>query len=48
MNKKNFYAEDQNKTLNQKVTAIKRQKYFTAGSILLMFVVLLLMYVVLN
>ena len=46
--KKEFYTEDMKKLPEEKMTAIKYQKYYTAGSIILMFLVLASMYFILN
>ena len=48
MSKKEYYTEELEKTSEQKHRAIKYQKYYTGGSIVLMFSVLLAMYLVLN
>tara|TARA_Y100000590_G_scaffold404355_1_gene491789 strand:- start:670 stop:816 length:147 start_codon:yes stop_codon:yes gene_type:complete len=48
MKKKEFYTEEMEKSSVEKMEAINRQKYYTAGSIILMFLVLLAMYFILN
>tara|TARA_Y100000590_G_scaffold143830_1_gene165368 strand:+ start:3475 stop:3621 length:147 start_codon:yes stop_codon:yes gene_type:complete len=48
MKKKEYYAEELEKSSAEKMQALKNQKYYTAGSIALMFLVLLLMYFVLK
>jgi len=48
MKKKEFYTEELQKTFEEKMKALTRQKYYTGGSILLMFLVLLAMYFVLK
>ena len=48
MKKKEYYTEELEKTSAEKMRAIKYQKYYTGGSIVLMFLVLLAMYLVLN
>ncbi len=48
MKKKEFYTEELEKTTQEKMRALKFQKYYTGGSIILMFLVLLAMYFVLN
>tara|TARA_B100000686_G_C16474204_1_gene803695 strand:- start:43 stop:189 length:147 start_codon:yes stop_codon:yes gene_type:complete len=48
MKKKEFYTEDLEKTSEEKMRALKNQKYYTTGSIILMFLVLLTMYFVLK
>ena len=47
MKKKEYYTEEMEKKLVEKIQAINRQKYYTAGSIILMFLVLLAMYFIL-
>ena len=42
--KKEYYTEELEKTANEKNRALKNQKYFTAGSIIMMFLVLIGMY----
>ena len=45
---KEFYTEELKKTPQDKMKALKYQKYYTGGSIVLMFLVLIGMYFVLN
>ena len=42
--KKEYYKEDLEKSLDEKMKSLSRQKYYTAGSIVLIFCVLLVMY----
>ena len=46
--KKEYYAEELEKLAKDKLETIKNQKYYTAGSIILMFAVLAFMYLLLN
>jgi hypothetical protein len=46
--KKEYYKEELDKPLHEKMKSLSRQKYYTAGSIILMFFVLLVMYWILN
>ena len=48
MKKKEYYIEELEKPSREKFRALKYQKYYTGGSIVLMFLVLLAMYFVLN
>ena len=48
MKKKEFYTEELEKTLEEKMKSLNNQKYYTAGSIILMFLVLLAMYFILK
>ena len=48
MKKKEYYAEEMEKSSAEKMKALNRQKYYTSGSIVLMFLVLLAMYLILN
>tara|TARA_B100000700_G_C14314662_1_gene520880 strand:- start:310 stop:483 length:174 start_codon:yes stop_codon:yes gene_type:complete len=48
MNKKEFYTEELEKSAEEKMRSLQYQKYYTGGSIVLMFLVLLVMYLVLN
>lgn len=48
MKKKEFYTEDMEKSSVEKMQALNRQKYYTAGSIVLMILVLLTMYFILR
>ena len=45
---KEYYADELKKTPKDKMEAIRYQKYYTGGSIVLMFVVLVCMYLILN
>ena len=45
---KEYYTEELKKPPKDKMEAIKYQKYYTGGAIILMFVVLLVMYLTLN
>ena len=45
---KEYYAEELEKLPKEKMEALKYQKYYTAGAIILMFVVLASMYFILN
>ena len=45
---KEYYTEELKKSPEEKTRALKYQKYYTAGSIILMFVVLTSMYLILN
>ena len=48
MKKKEYYTEEMNKPIKDKMRALERQKYYTGASIILMALVLLAMYLVLN
>ena len=48
MKKKEYYTEELEKSSEDKIRALNYQKYYTAGSIVLMFLVLIAMYFVLN
>ena len=48
MKKKEYYTEEMEKSSVEKMEALNRQKYYTAGSIVLMLLVLLSMYFILN
>ena len=48
MKKKEYYTEEMEKTSEQKFRALSYQKYYTGGSIVLMFLVLLAMYFILR
>ena len=48
MRKKEFYTEELEKSSEEKNRALEFQKYYTGGSIVLMFLVLLAMYFVLK
>ena len=43
-----YYTEELNKSSSEKIEALKFQKYYTGGAIVLMFLVLLGMYLILN
>ena len=45
---KEFYTEELKKSPQEKMKALEYQKYYTAGSIILMFLVLICMYLILN
>ena len=45
---KEYYTEELKKPLEKKMKALRYQKYYTGGSIVLMFVVLVCMYLILN
>ena len=45
---KEYYTEELKKSPEEKMKALKYQKYYTGGSIVLMFLVLLGMYFILN
>ena len=46
--RKEYYSEELEKLSKDKLEALKHQKYYTAGSIVLMFAVLSTMYFLLN
>ena len=46
--KKEYYAEELKTSPEKKMRALEYQKYYTAGSIFLMFLVLIGMYLILN
>ena len=48
MKKKEYYTEEIEKPTSEKMHVLKNQKYYTTGSIVLMFLVLLAMYFVLR
>ena len=48
MKKKEYYTEELEKTMQEKIRALNNQKYYTAGSIILMALVLLSMYFILK
>ncbi len=48
MKNKEYYSEEMEKTYEEKKKALQHQKYFTAGSVVLMFLVLLAMFIVLK
>ncbi len=45
---KEYYTEELKKSTKDKMEAIGHQKYYTGGSIILMFMVLIGMYLILN
>ena len=45
---KEYYTEELKKPTIDKIKAERNQKYYTGGSIILMFVVLVIMYLILN
>ena len=45
---KEYYTEELKKTPEEKIKALKYQKYYTGGAIILMFIVLICMYLILN
>ena len=45
---KEYYTEELKKSLADKMQALKYQKYYTGGAIILMFAVFISMYLVLN
>ena len=47
MKKKDYYTEEMEKSLSEKIQTLSRQKYYTAGSIVLMAIVLVVMYFIL-
>ena len=48
MKKKEYYTEELEKSPEEKMRALNYQKYYTGGSIALMFIVLIAMYFVLR
>ena len=48
MKKKEYYTEELEKSAEDKMRSLEYQKYYTGGSVVLMFLVLLAMYLVLN
>ena len=48
MKNKEYYIEEMEKPAEEKMKALNKQKYYTAGSIILMFLVLLIMFFVLS
>ena len=48
MKNKEYYTEEMEKPAEEKMKALKNQKFYTAGSIILMFLVLLIMFFVLS
>ena len=45
---KEYYTEELKKSPEEKMKAIGHQKYYTGGSVILMFIVLVGMYLILN
>ena len=45
---KEYYTEELKKSPQDKMKALKHQKYYTGGAIILMFLVLVVMYLILN
>ena len=45
---KEYYTEELKKSPEEKMKALKYQKYYTGGAIVLMFLVLIVMYLILN
>ena len=45
---KEYYTEELRKSPQDKMKALKHQKYYTGGAIILMFLVLIGMYLILN
>ena len=48
MKKKEYYTEELEKSVEEKMRALQYQKYYTGGSIVLMVLVLISMYFILN
>ena len=48
MKKKEYYTEEMQKSLQEKIKSLNYQKYYTGASIVLMFLVLLAMYLILK
>ena len=48
MKKKEYYTEELEKSPREKMKSLEKQKYYTGGSIILMFLVLFIMFLVLN
>jgi hypothetical protein len=48
MKKKEYYTEELEKSPEEKIRSLNYQKYYTGASIVLMFLVLLIMYFILN
>ena len=42
--KNEYYTEELEKSVNEKIKALENQKYFTVASIIMMFLVLICMY----
>ena len=45
---KEFYTEELKKSPQEKMKALEYQKYYTGGSIILMFLILIIMYLILR
>ena len=45
---KEYYTEELKKSPEEKIKALRYQKYYTGGAIILMFIVLIYMYLILN
>ena len=45
---KEYYTEELKKSPEEKIKALRYQKYYTGGAIILMFMVLICMYLILN
>ena len=43
-----YYTEELKKSPEEKIKALRYQKYYTGGAIILMFIVLICMYLILN
>ena len=43
-----YYTEELKKSPEEKIKALRYQKYYTGGAVVLMFVVLICMYLILN
>ena len=43
-----YYTEELKKSPEEKIKALRYQKYYTGGSVVLMFIVLVCMYLILN
>ena len=48
MKKKEYYSEELEKSTEDKMRSLEYQKYYTGGSVVLMFLVLFAMYLILN
>ena len=46
--KKEFYTEELKTPTSKKMKALEYQKYYTSGAVILMFLVLIVMYFILN
>ena len=45
---KEYYTEELNTSIAKKMKALEYQKYYTSGAVILMFLVLIVMYFILN